>query len=334
MTASVTGVRVVAAALCIAAAVVFAPLWAPLVLAAWSADLLGSVVRRLERILGGRRRGAAAVVVLLAVAVLVPLTALGALLVSEVHDLVDQIRAALEGRGSFGSVLVGEGAAGTKLDWADLATRYGANAWQVVSTFARASATAAIAVVVYVFALFTFLADGERAYAWLAERAPIPRAALDRLARAFRETGRGLIVAGGGTALAQGVFATAAYAAIGIPRALLLGPLTGLCAIVPAVGTALVWVPIAIELAVTRQWVRAALVVAAGVIVGVVDNFVRPFLARHGHLALPTFVVLLSMLGGVAVFGATGALLGPLVVRLAAEALEILSDRPEGKPIG
>jgi predicted PurR-regulated permease PerM len=58
-----------------------------------------------------------------------------------------------------------------------------------------------------------------------------------------------------------------------------------------------------------------------------VDNFVRPMIARFGHLHLPTFVVLISMVGGVAAMGATGALLGPLVVRLFVESLAIVHDR-------
>jgi predicted PurR-regulated permease PerM len=160
---------------------------------------------------------------------------------------------------------------------------------------------------------------------------PIPSEAFARLTNAFRETGRGLIVAGGGTALVQGAVATVAYVAIGIPRALLLGPLTALCAIVPLVGTGLVWVPLAIELGATGQYWRAGVVVAVGAGVhSLIDNFIRPLFARYGRLTLPTFVVFVSMIGGVAVFGAAGALLGPLVVRLCAESLAIVFEMRRG----
>jgi predicted PurR-regulated permease PerM len=102
------------------------------------------------------------------------------------------------------------------------------------------------------------------------------------------------------------------------------------CALVPFVGTGLVWIPLAIELGATGQYWRAGVVVVMGAGVhSLVDNFVRPMLARYGHLHLPTFVVLISMLGGVAAFGATGALLGPLLVRLCVEALAITSGRRE-----
>jgi len=317
-------------ALCVAAVLVMAPLWAPLVLAAWFADLLRPALRRLERLLRGRRRAAGVVIVLVTVGALLPLVGVAVALTSAVRELLEEVRAALEGQGSVAGVLFGGAEVGTRpeaRDWADLASRYGANAWQALSTIARASASAAIGVLVFVVALYTFAVDGERAYAWLEEHAPIARGDLERLAGAFRETGRGLLVAGVGTALAQGAVATVAYVSMGIPRALALGPLTALCALVPVVGTALVWVPLALELGARGQYWRAFGVVAVGAGVhSLVDNLVRPALARFGHLRLPTFVVLVSMLGGISVFGATGALLGPLLVRLCVEALAIASD--------
>jgi len=330
---ALTPMRVLTALLAAAAAVVLVPLWVPLVLAAWTADLLHPAVRRLERALGGRRTAAATVVVLLVLGALLPIGGVVAALVSGVRELLDQVRAALEGSGSLSSALLGTGDAYRGApSWADLATRYGASAWRALSTIARASASAAIGLLVFVAALYTFTVDGERAYAWIESHAPIPRDALARLAGAFRETGRGLIVAGGGTALVQGAIATIAYVAIGIPRALLLGPLTALCAIVPVVGTGLVWVPLAIELVATGEYWRAVVVLAVGAGVhSLIDNFVRPALARYGRLTLPTFLVLVSMLGGIAVFGAAGALLGPLLVRLCVEAFAIISraEAPE-----
>ncbi len=330
-TPSVRPMSAVSAGLCIAAALVLVPLWAPLVLAAWFADLLRPAVRKLERFLGGRGRAAGAIVVLVVVGVLLPLVGIALALATATQDLLVQLRAAIEGKGSLASALLGGGSVGSRpemRDWADLASRYGANAWRALSVVARASASAAVGTLVFVAALYTFVVDGERAYAWLEKHAPITREELARLAGAFRETGRGLIVAGGGTALVQGALATVAYVAIGIPRGLILGPLTAVCALVPFVGTGLVWIPLAIELGASGQYWRAVVVVAMGAGVhSLVDNFVRPMLARSGHLHLPTFVVLISMLGGVAAFGATGALLGPLVVRLCVESLAIVAER-------
>ena len=332
---AITPMAALTFALSLGALALLSPLWAPVVLGAWFADLLQPLVHGLERLLGGRRRAAGVILALGTVALLAPALAVVASLVSSAIELGGQLRASLEIGGPLGALRAGTaaaaGAAGAPSfalrDWADLASRHGANAWRALGVLTRASASAAIGVLVFVASLYTFAVDHERAYAWLEAHAPIPPAALARLAGAFRETGRGLIVAGGGIALAQGALATVAYLAIGLPRALLLGPLTALCSIIPFVGTGLVWVPLAIGLVVKGQYLRAAVVVAVGAGVHtLVDQLLRPLLARRAHLDLPTFVVLLSMLGGVALMGASGALLGPLVVRMSVEALALTAE--------
>jgi predicted PurR-regulated permease PerM len=318
--------RIVVLALILASAATLAPFFASLVLAAWVADLLQPVVRGLRRALGGRRRAASAIVVLLVVAALAPLLAAVAAVVVAGGDLLGQLRTAFEGRGGLAGILLGDDVTShpTFHQWADLASRYGTNAWRALNAIARTSASAVVAAVVFVAALYAFTASGPQSYRWFARHSPLPRESSARFARAFLETGRGLIVGGVGTALVQGVVATVAYVAIGVPRALLLGPLTAVCAIVPVVGTGIVWVPLAIGLGLAGDLVRGGAVVVVGVGVhSLIDNFVRPVLTRYGRLALPTVVVLVSMLGGISAFGAPGALLGPLIVRLALEALAI-----------
>jgi predicted PurR-regulated permease PerM len=88
------------------------------------------------------------------------------------------------------------------------------------------------------------------------------------------------------------------------------------------VGTGLIWVPIAIGLALAGKEVQAAIMAGVGVLViATVDNVMRPIFARFGKLELSTFVLLTSIFGGLAMFGTWGLLLGPLAVRLAKEAL-------------
>lgn len=318
--------------LCGAAVAILSPLWLPLCLAAWFADLLWPAVHRLERALGGRRRAAAAAVVLLALVALVPISAALVTMGSTLSDLLLQVRAALEGQGSLVGVLLG-GPNGTSRpaagDWANLAARYGADAWRTLITVARASASAVVGSVVFIASLYTFASEGDRLSAWLGDHVPIARGSFERFAHAFRETGRGLLVAGGGTALVQGAVATFVYVAIGVPRPILFGALTTACAIVPVVGTGLVWVPLGIELFVMGHYWQASLVLFLGMtVIGLIDNLVRPVLARYGRLNLPTLVVFLSMVGGAALLGAAGALLGPLTVRLCVEALAILVEAP------
>ncbi len=316
--------------LCVTTVAIVAPLWTPLVLAAWTADLLRPLAKKFERILGGRQWVASVLTVLVALGTLIPLIGIVATLASSTLELLAQVRAALNGQGSLATILLGGSSAIRRpawSDWAAIASRYGENAWRLVTVMGRASASALVAVIVFVAALYTFISDRERGYKWLEEHAPISPDALARMAGAFRETGRGLIVSAGGTALAQGIVATGVYLAIGIPRALIFGPLTAVCGFIPFVGSGLVWIPLAIELGVTGQHWRSVGVVILGVCVGLIDDLLRPFLTRYGKLDLSAFVVLVSMLGGIAVFGPSGALLGPLVVRLCVEALKIEQER-------
>ena len=148
-----------------------------------------------------------------------------------------------------------------------------------------------------------------------------------RLAGAFHETGRGLLVGVGLTGLVQGVVATITYVALSIPSALVLGILTTVASLLPSVGTALVWIPVAGGLAFSGRYVAAGILTAVGVLViGTVDNVMRPVFSRFGRLNLPTYVLFLAIFGGLAFFGAAGLLLGPLLVRLGVEALAIARD--------
>jgi predicted PurR-regulated permease PerM len=122
------------------------------------------------------------------------------------------------------------------------------------------------------------------------------------------------------------------YIVIGVPQALVLGLLTTLAALIPSIGTGLVWVPVTVALFLSGRNGAGIALLVVGCVVSVADNIIRPWLSRYGHLQLPTFVVLVSMLGGIGVFGPWGVLLGPLLVRLAVEALAIWQDEQGAAP--
>ena len=123
------------------------------------------------------------------------------------------------------------------------------------------------------------------------------------------------------------MIAVAAFLSLGVPRALTLGLLTGVAALVPMFGPALVWVPVATGLALAGRTGAAAILAGVGMLViGSVDNIARPVFARYAHLELPTVVLIVSMFGGISVMGPAGLVLGPLLVRLAIEALRIWRD--------
>jgi len=160
---------------------------------------------------------------------------------------------------------------------------------------------------------------------------PSARSPCIRISSPTLAFGSGLAFGIVGAGLLQALAATAAYLVLDVPQALPLGLLTLLFSIVPLIGTALVWVPVAVGLAMTgRMGAGIGLAIYGVVVIGSIDNIARPWLARRGKLALPTFVVLVSMFGAVELFGGWGIIYGPLLLRLAKEALEVRREAMQG----
>jgi predicted PurR-regulated permease PerM len=314
------GNGVTVAVLGAAAALVLLALWVPLVLAAWIADLVRPLVRRLERALGGRRAAAGALTVLVVLAVLVPVVTGAVVLADRVREIVTDALHAGTPESALRDVI-----ASGRLE---LVKEHGAAIWRIAFRLWSASVGVVVGVAVFVVALYGFSVGGARFYRWIARGLPIGSRVRRRIVGAFRETGRGLLVGTGGTALVQGAVAGIAYAALGVTNPITLGLLTGLGSVVPGVGTAIVWVPVAVGLALTGHLVRAGILLALGFgVIATVDNVLRPWLARLGRLQLPALVVFIAMMGGWRLIGGWGLILGPLLIRLGAEALSIASGR-------
>ncbi|MBS2014988.1 MAG: AI-2E family transporter [Deltaproteobacteria bacterium] len=327
--------------LALAALATFAPLWLSLVLAAWAATIARPTFVRVSRALGGRGRAAGVVVAALLLALVAPLAAALASLTLGAVKLGKGLLGSSGAKGALVALVSGgesePGAAATLTDLVSpakvvaIVQEHGAQAMGLLGGIAGAATSAMLGLFVFFYALFVFLTDGPDYYAWLEDHAPISRAHLARLTAAFHETGRGLLVGIGLTGLLQGAVATIVYAALGVPRALVLGLLTCLATVIPSVGTALVWVPVAAGLALTGKTGSAAILVGVGVaVIGSIDNVVRPLFSRFGKLELSSFVLILSIFGGFALFGTWGFLLGPLVVRMAKEALSSMRREENG----
>jgi predicted PurR-regulated permease PerM len=312
----------------IAAGLMIWPLWQPLVLATWFAIFARPLMKRVSRITRGRHRAAAVLTVLLLLLVLVPIGLFAAALVSAAIELLETLLRSKGGKEALEAIVSGPGITGHHAfglsDIVALAREFGERAVGLVTTIAGATAKGILGTFVFVLAAYAFLAEGREVYAWVEDHLPIAPRHFRRYGAAFAETGRGLVVGVGLTGVIQGLTATIAYLALGIPRAFVLGVLTAFASLIPSVGTALVWIPVAVGLALTGRWGRATIMAVIGVVViGFADNMLRPMLSRHGSVQLPTFVLLVAMFGGLATVGAWGLLLGPLLVRLAVEAVSI-----------
>lgn len=325
--------------LVLAAGATFLPLWPSLVLAAWTASMARPLLVRTSGLLGGRGRAAGALVATLVLVIAVPSILIAVSLSRSAVSLAKNLMSSTGAKSALVSLVQGSSPDEQPVSLFQspakivaLLREHGAQAFDIVGGIAGAATDALVGLFVFLYAVYVFLVDGPRYYEWLETHAPIGRDAARRFAGAFRETGRGLLVGVGLTGLAQGTVATAAYLALGVPRALVLGMLTCIASVVPSVGTALVWVPVAAGLALSGKTGSAAILAGVGVVViGSIDNLLRPVFSRFGELELPSFVLLTSIFGGLAVFGTWGFILGPLLVRLAKEALELAREVREAQ---
>jgi predicted PurR-regulated permease PerM len=131
----------------------------------------------------------------------------------------------------------------------------------------------------------------------------------------------------------QGVLGGLGFALVGLPTPLFWGVAIAFFSLVPVVGSGLIFVPAAVWLGFTGHWGRALLllVICAGVTT-IVDNVLRPILLG-GRTELSGLVIFISVVGGVAVFGMLGLVLGPILVATAASVLAVYMNQSESPPM-
>jgi predicted PurR-regulated permease PerM len=311
-----------------AAAVVVWPYAPWILLALWAANLARPLHTRLARLVRGHNGIAATITIMLLIAAVVPVIVVLAALASDGVALIQRLIATDQARELLRRLVASDDLKPRPAsDLTGLLMSQGEHAWTLAQRIAGTTARIVMGLVIFIAGTYTVLVDGAGWYAWTERHVPIPAPAFRRLTDAFIETGRGLLVGSVGAALTQAIVATIIYVALGVPRPLVLGCLTLLLAFIPAIGTALVWLPVAAGLFVTGRPAAAILLVVLGLgVIGTIDNLVRPYLARRGHLQLPTYVVLVAMFGGLLVLGPWGLVIAPLTVRLAKEALAIAAS--------
>jgi predicted PurR-regulated permease PerM len=125
----------------------------------------------------------------------------------------------------------------------------------------------------------------------------------------------------------QGALGGAIFAVLGIPGAVLWGVVMGALSIIPYLGAFVIWGPAAVLLMTQGEMVKATVLVAFGLVaIGLIDNMLYPLLVGQ-RLNQHTAVAFIAILGGVAVFGATGIVLGPVVMTVVMFLLEVWRQR-------
>ena len=169
---------------------------------------------------------------------------------------------------------------------------------------------------IMLYLLFFFLRDGRDLAQTIRRAVPMQRQHTDFLLSKFatvvRATVKGTVV----VALVQGMLGGVAFAFLGIHGAVLWGVVMSVLSLLPAVGAALVWAPVAIYLIATGSMIEGLGLAAWGAgVMGMVDNLLRPILVGK-ETKLPDYLVLLSTIGGLSIFGVNGFLIGPAIAAL------------------
>ena len=127
-----------------------------------------------------------------------------------------------------------------------------------------------------------------------------------------RATIKGTLAVG----LVQGFLGGVMFWALGIDGAVFWGVVMVLLSVLPLIGASLVWIPAAIFLLVSGAYIKAFIIVVVGVLViGLVDNVLRPILVGR-DTKMPDYLILLSTLGGLTMFGISGFVIGPIIASL------------------
>lgn len=204
--------------------------------------------------------------------------------------------------------------AAQQADLPGIARRVAGSAARPIAIFFSQVASGLTSAVLLLFFYFFLVRDHRQARDTLASFIPLPPADTHDLLHQTGEVVQAIFAGRFVIAAIQGALAGIAYLLLGVPGALLWGSLTVICCLVPAFGSFVAWVPIALYLGLSQSWLKAAILAAwGGIFVGNIDNVLYPMLVGK-RTDLHTAVIFVAIFGGVAVFGISGFILGPVII--------------------
>jgi predicted PurR-regulated permease PerM len=183
-----------------------------------------------------------------------------------------------------------------------------------------------VAFFVMLYMLFFLFRDGDQLTQSVSRAIPLhpqhTRRLLTQFATVVRATVKGNIV----VALVQGTLGSLAFWVLGLPGAILWGAVMALLSLLPAVGAAMVWGPVAAYYFFSGDALRGiGLTLWGAVVIGLVDNFLRPVLVGK-DTRMPDYLVLVATLGGIVVFGLNGFVIGPVIAAVFLVSWEMLAS--------
>ncbi|MDX2472289.1 MAG: AI-2E family transporter [Candidatus Krumholzibacteria bacterium] len=179
---------------------------------------------------------------------------------------------------------------------------------------------------IMLYSMYFFLIDGYKLVDLMLYYLPLEDHEERRLLEKFSSVTRATLKGTAAIGTLQGSLAGIAFAAVGVPSAVFWGAIMVVLSIIPGIGTALVWLPAAVILIAGGHLAKGIfLAVFCGLVVGSVDNFLRPRMVGK-DTELPDLLILLATMGGILMFGALGLIIGPIVAALFVTIWEIYGD--------
>lgn len=286
-----------------------------------------------------KRPGLAAVVSVLVVGliVVVPATFLGQRLVHEAAQGAALIKTKIES-GEWRHALEAHPRLAPLADWMERqnlpGTIKGVATWLTTTgaSFVKGSVVELVGLLLTFYLLFFFLRDRRAALQSLRSLSPLSEAEMGRVFGRVTDT---IYATAYGTltvSAVQGLLGGLMFWWLGLPAPLLWGLVMALLALVPVLGAFVVWLPAVLFLALEGSWGKALmLTVWGGVIVGGIDNVLRPILVGN-RLKCHTILAFISVVGGLLFFGPAGLILGPVALTITTELLEIWRNRTVAPP--
>ena len=256
--------------------------------------------------------------------VVIPLSVIGSMVVQESLSAYQKITSEGSGLDNLGLLERAETIAGylepyglsketltTKLqEWAAAGSQALSSSLLSLSQF---TFSFVVGVAITFYLLFFFFRDAKTLLETLLHYLPLGNAYERRLLNRFTETTRAVVKGTLAIALLQGFLGGLTFWLTGVSSPVLWGVVMAFLAILPAIGPALVWVPAGIILIWTGSiWEGVTILVVGSLLVSVVDEFLRPILVGRGS-KMPDAIILLSTIGGLATFGISGFVVGPII---------------------
>ncbi len=315
---------------------VFQPFLVPLGWASVFGVIFYSLNKRFER-KWGRTQSAVLITLGVTLILIVPVLLLAAMFVREGIAAAVDIQAAMAGGGygwlsrAWGWLASHIAAGGVTVDLPGLVRQGASRGGEYMATelgrVIRNIVVFLFELFVMLFALFYFLRDGDSILDRFRLFLPFEETMTERMLAEARE----LIFASVTTSLViaavQGTICGGAFAIVGLGSPIFWGVVMGFLSLLPVVGAWPVWIPGAIWLFSTGHAGRAFILIAiCGALGATIDNILRPVLLG-GRASLNGLLVFISVLGGIAVFGVLGVVLGPIVVATTVGILDVYSGK-------